>query len=79
MRRALVALMLGAGTMLLMGCAATLQPNPEFRDCANACTRRQDTCMVGASTAADVSRCNAGLDACVASCEKRFPRYIQPR
>lgn len=79
MRRTLVALMLGAGTLLQVGCVATLQPNPEFRDCANACTRRQDACMVGAATAADVSRCNAGLDACVASCEKRFPRYIQPR
>lgn len=78
MRRAVLALITGAYTVLLMGCAATLKSNPEFRDCANVCSKRQDACMVSASTAADVSRCNAGLDACVASCEKKFPRYIQP-
>lgn len=79
MRRALAVLLMGAAALLLAGCFATMQPNPEFRDCANACAKRQDACMVGASTAADVSRCNSGLDSCVASCEKRFPRYIQPR
>ena len=78
MTRAVAALMTGVCTVLLMGCAATMKPNPEFRGCANVCTKRQDACMVSASTAADVSRCNSGLDACVASCEKRFPRYIQP-
>ncbi len=63
---------------LLLSACAVPKPNPEFRECANACTRRQDACMVNATTSADVSRCNAGLEACVASCEKRFPRYIQP-
>lgn len=79
MNRTFAALLMGAGTVLLAGCVATMQPNPEFRDCANSCSKRQDACMVGASTAADVSRCNSGLDSCVASCERRFPRYIQPR
>lgn len=66
-----------ASAVMLASCAAP-KPNPEFRECANACTKRQDACMVNAGTAADVSRCNAGLDACVASCEKKFPRYLQP-
>lgn len=66
-----------ASALLLASCAAP-KPNPEFRECANACTKRQDACMVNAANATDVSRCNAGLDACVASCERKFPRYLQP-
>jgi uncharacterized lipoprotein YajG len=66
-----------ASVVMLASCAAP-KPNPEFRECANACTKRQDACMVSASTSADVSRCNTGLDACVASCERKFPRYLQP-
>ena len=66
-----------ASALLLAACA-TPKPNPEFRECANACTRRQDACMVNATTSADVSRCHVGLDACVAGCERKFPRYMQP-
>lgn len=77
MSRVLAALTAGVCAILLMGCTP-MKPNPEFRDCANGCTRRQDACMVGASTAAGVSKCNASLDACVAACERRFPRYVQP-
>jgi phosphoribosylcarboxyaminoimidazole (NCAIR) mutase len=70
----------GAGlcAALLAGCAASMKPNPEFRQCANVCTKRQDACMVSAGSSAEVARCNAALDACVASCEQKFPRYIQP-
>jgi hypothetical protein len=32
--------------------------------------------MVNASTADQVSKCNATLDSCVAGCEKKFPRYL---
>lgn len=72
-----VALITITSLFLLSGCMS-MQINPEFRACANACTKKQDACMVNASTAEQVSRCNATLDACVAGCEKRFPRYIQP-
>lgn len=79
MKRTVVALMACAGALVLTGCGTSMQANPEFRRCANSCTQRQDACMVAAGTTADVSRCNAGLDSCVSSCEKKYPRYIQPR
>lgn len=78
MMKPVVVLIAVACAAMLIGCAATMKPNPEFRDCANACTKRQDACMVSASTAADIAKCNAALDACVSSCERKFPRYVQP-
>ncbi len=69
-----VALITITSAFLFSGCVAT--PNPQFSNCANACTKKQDACMVNASTADQVSKCNATLDACVASCEKKFPRYL---
>lgn len=75
MDKRMAAWLASLGAALLTGCAAP-QPNPEFRACANACIARQDSCMVGASSSAEVARCNAGLDACVAGCEKKFPRYL---
>lgn len=72
-----VALITIAGAFLFSGCVA-MQPNPQFSSCANACTKKQDACMVNASTAEQIAACNATLDSCVAGCEKKFPRYIQP-
>lgn len=59
----------------LGGCVTT-QPNPEFSSCSNSCTKKQDACMVNASTSNDIARCNAALDQCVAQCETKHPRYI---
>lgn len=69
------ALMLLTGALVLSGCV-TMKPNPAFSNCANSCNNKQDACMVNASTAADISRCNAALDKCVAQCEAKYPRYI---
>lgn len=66
-----------AGAMALQGCN-TMVPNPHFRDCANACSKRQDGCMIKASTADDIARCNSSQESCVAACEKKFPRYVNP-
>lgn len=60
---------------VLGGCVTT-QPNPEFSSCSNSCTKKQDACMVNASTSNDIARCNAALDQCVAQCETKHPRYI---
>lgn len=78
MKRRLIAPIAGLCAVLLAGCGASLQPNPEFRACANVCTRQQDACMVNAGNSAAVSRCNAALDACVVRCEQKFSRYVQP-
>ncbi|HKB60904.1 MAG TPA: hypothetical protein VKC56_12760 [Gallionellaceae bacterium] len=65
-----------AGILLLQGCVAP-QPNPAFRSCANACSKHEDNCMVNATTAREIDRCNASQDACVATCDKKYPRYLQ--
>jgi len=70
-------MLLVASGALMGGCVA-LQPNPEFRSCANSCTERQDKCMVSATTADEVSQCNATQDKCVQACESKFPRYLEP-
>ncbi len=67
--------MLALGVLLLQGCVAP-QPNPQFRSCTNACSKRQDSCMVNATTAGEIDRCNSSQDACVAACEKKYPRYL---
>ncbi len=64
------------GVLLLSGCLP-LQPNPKFSHCANACTTKQDACMVNASTAGEIQRCNSRLDACMQRCEKAHSRYLQ--
>ncbi|MGD8546898.1 MAG: hypothetical protein PVG13_08475 [Thiohalophilus sp.] len=65
-----------AGSLLLAGCFPP-KPNPEFSDCANACTTKQDACMVNASTAGEVQQCNTRLDACVQQCEQKHSRYLK--
>lgn len=65
------------GALFLQGCD-TMQPNPQFRNCANACSKKQDSCMIKATTADDIARCNSSQNSCVAACEQKFPRYIQP-
>lgn len=64
------------GSLLLSGCFPP-KPNPEFSDCANACTTKQDACMVNASTAGEVQKCSARLDACVQQCEMKHSRYLK--
>jgi hypothetical protein len=64
-----------AGAFCLQGCVAP-QPNPEFRSCANTCSKRQDDCMVNASTSGQIDRCNTSQNACVAACDKKYPRYL---
>lgn len=64
-----------AGAFALQGCKGP-QPNPEFRTCANACSKHQDNCMVNASTSGQIDRCNSTQDACVATCDKKYPRYL---
>lgn len=61
--------------MLLSGCMSP-QPNPDFSHCANACATKQDTCMVNASTAGEIERCNTSLDTCMQKCEKAHSRYL---
>lgn len=73
MRVAALAYITGA-FLLFSGCVAT--PNPQFSDCSNSCTEKQDACMVNASTAGDIANCNGSLEQCVAQCEQRFPRYL---
>lgn len=63
--------------LVLSGCVS-MKPNPAFSKCTNSCNNKQDACMVNASSAADISRCNSALDKCVAQCEAKFPRYIKP-
>jgi len=65
-----------AGSLLLSGCFPP-QVNPKFSDCANACTSKQDACMVNATTAGEVQRCNNTLDACVQRCEQKHSRYLK--
>jgi hypothetical protein len=65
-----------AGSLLLQGCVAP-QPNPAFRNCANACSKRQDNCMVNATSAREIDRCNGSQDACVTTCDKKYPRYLK--
>lgn len=77
MFKPVLVLCLFASAFVLAGCAAP-KPNPEFRECANTCTKRQDACMINATNSTDVSRCNEGLNACIASCERKFPRFLQP-
>lgn len=64
-----------AGAVLFSGCVS-VQTNPQFSKCANACTNRQDACMLNASTGDEVAKCNTTFDACVTSCEKKYPRYL---
>ena len=64
-----------AGLFLLAGCLPP-QHNPEFSNCANACTTKLDACMVNASTATETERCNSRLDACTQACEKKYSRYL---
>lgn len=64
-------------TVFLMGGCAAMKPNPEFSSCSNKCTKKQDACMVNASTSDDVARCNAALDRCMTSCEAKYPRWIK--
>ena len=75
MLKSVLRLCLLASALLLAACSAP-KPNPEFRDCANACTKRQDACMVNAASSTDVAKCNTGLEACINSCERKFPRYL---
>lgn len=68
--------LIAVASVLLMGGCVSVQTNPQFSNCANACTKKQDACMVNASTGDEVTRCNTSFDACVAACEKKFPRYL---
>jgi hypothetical protein len=70
------ALMGMVGIALLSGCMPP-KVNPKFSDCANACTTKQDACMVNAGTAGEVQRCSNALDACVQRCEQKYSRYLQ--
>lgn len=67
-----------ATTILLTGCVS-MRENPKFNACADSCSNKQNSCMVNASSANDVEKCGKALDSCVAACEKRFPRYLQPK
>ena len=75
MKRAFVILGL-AGLLALSGCIPR-KPNPEFSDCANACTTRQDRCMVNASTAKEIEQCNTRFDGCMLQCEATHSRYLK--
>lgn len=70
-------LVIAVNALVLSGCVS-MKPNPAFSNCANNCNSKQDACMVNASSAADISRCNTALDKCVAQCEAKYPRYINP-
>jgi len=76
--KAIKALIFIASTLVLHGCVS-MQSNPEFRNCANTCTKKQDECMVDATTSKAVASCNSAMDSCIARCEKKYPRYIQPK
>lgn len=65
-----------AGMLLLSGCMP-LKPNPEFSRCANICSNKQDACMVNASTAKGIERCNSKLDKCTNRCEGKYSRYLK--
>jgi hypothetical protein len=62
--------------LLLSGCSP-LKPNPKFSQCANACSSKQDACMVNASTARGIERCNTKLEKCTRPCESKYPRYLK--
>lgn len=72
-----IVLLVLTGALMLVGCV-TMKPNPAYSNCVNSCNSKQDACMVNASSAADIARCNSTLDKCVTQCEAKHPRYLKP-
>lgn len=51
--------------------------NPEFIECVNACTKKQNICMLEATTGEQVEECNAPQEQCVKTCRAEHERYIK--
>lgn len=67
-----------AATSFLLAACVPMKENPEFNTCADACSKKQNSCMVNAGTARDIDKCSEAINQCVAACEKRHPRYLKP-
>lgn len=63
-------------TSILLTACVPIQENPQFNSCADACSKKQNNCMVNAGTATEIENCTNALDKCVAACEQRYPRYL---
>ena len=59
----------------LAGCV-TFAPNPEAKACRSGCTERRNACMVAATTAEAVARCDADRDGCMNPC-LGMPEYLR--
>lgn len=63
-----------AFAVALTGCVA-LRPNPEQQACTARCVEGKNACLVEATSAEAVARCDAGHAACTQPC-LAMPRYL---
>jgi hypothetical protein len=70
--RVALAFLLGAG--LGLGACVIVRPNPEARECTSACVERKNACLVAATTADAVARCDADHRTCMQPC-LALPRH----
>lgn len=72
-------LLLVAAAALLLSSCVLRQPNPAYDKCVNACTAKQDSCMLNATTSATIDSCKSRLEQCVNRCISTYPQWITPK